>query len=72
MATLSFDPNPRTGEVVAALRRHLGTDDLRVRHGALGSRTTVATAVAADELCEAAALYLDPLGIDWLVDQAAA
>ncbi|WP_159807649.1 hypothetical protein [Cellulomonas citrea] len=72
MATLVIDQSPRTNDVVTALRRHLRTTELTVQHGPTGTRTRIHTDIEAAALFDAAALYLDPLGIAWDVAELAA
>lgn len=69
MATLLMDPSPRMSDVVIALRRHLGTSDVTLQHGMAGTRTRIVVDAHADDLSDAAALYLDPLGIGWQVSE---
>jgi len=67
MATLLMDPDPRMNDVMIALRRHLGTHDVTLRRGLHGTRARIVVDACADDLSDAAALYLDPLGIGWQV-----
>lgn len=69
MAVLLMDPSPRTNDVVVALRRHLRTPDFTVQHGMPGTRTRIVADTEPAELSDAAALYLDPLGIAWQVGE---